>query len=216
LLFRYGLLVIDNPRDRRCEPLGPNAVRTVDTAAHAVRRLTAAILGARRSGVADPDVATEIARLADRLEQVAVEPEECVTGQMAMFDGILDRSPVTGRRNPIAPPLQFDICDDESVLGRCEFGRQYQGPLDHVHGGVAGLVLDVAMAAANAAAGATGVTAEMTLRYLRPTPLHTEVIVRGRNCSAQGRKIRADAVLEVGGEPTVLCDGLFIVKELTS
>jgi acyl-coenzyme A thioesterase PaaI-like protein len=179
-----------------------------------VRRLTAAILEARRGCAADPDVATEIALLADRLEEVAAEPEDCVTGRTGTFDGILDRSPVTGQRNPVAPPLRFDVCDDGSVVSRVEFGQQYQGPLGYVHGGVAGLVLDVAMAAANRAAGTPGVTAEMTLRYLRPTPLHTEVAVRGRRVDIQGRTIRAEGVLEVAGQWTVVCEGVFVAKKL--
>ncbi|MCK8669812.1 PaaI family thioesterase [Rhodococcus sp. NPDC003382] len=190
-----------------CDP------RAVEVAARAVRRLTTAILDARVRGAANPDISKKISALADRLQDVAAEPRECVTGETGSQDGVLARSPVSGSKNPVAVPLHFEQCEDGSSLAHAEFPRQYQGPPGIVHGGVSGLVLDVAMAVANRAAGRAGVTAEMTLRYLRPTPLYTEVTVRGRHVRAEGRKVWSQGTLEVNGEPTVVCDGLFIAKE---
>lgn len=194
---------IDSDRD------GPLAV---DVAAEAVRRLTSAILDARTRRAANPDVSEKIAKLADRLEAIAADPRECVTGEVGSQDGIQKRSPVSGTKNPVAVPLRFEVSDDGSSLARARFSRRYQGPPDVVHGGVAALVLDVAMAVANSAAGREGMTAEMTLRYLRPTPSTAEVTVRGRQLGCEGRKVRSQGVFEVAGEPTVVCDALFITK----
>ncbi|MEE2057227.1 PaaI family thioesterase [Rhodococcus artemisiae] len=193
---------------------GSGTPDAVEVAADAVRRLTAAILESRVRGVATPDVSEKISVLADRLEAVAAHPRECVTGKIGTHEGALQRSPVSGPKNPVAIPLRFEQCDDGSSLAHTEFPRQYQGPPGLVHGGVSGLVLDVAMAVANSAAGRAGVTAEMTLRYLRPTPLYTEVTVRGRHVRVEGRKTWSQGTLEVDGETTVVCDGLFITKEL--
>ncbi|MFZ2173740.1 MAG: PaaI family thioesterase [Rhodococcus sp. (in: high G+C Gram-positive bacteria)] len=192
---------------------GSGVPLAAEVAAQAVRRLTSAILDARSRSVANPDVSEKISALADRLEAVAADPRECVTGEIGTQEGVLERSPVSGPKNPVAVPLRFEHCEDGSSIARTEFPRQYQGPPGIVHGGISGLVLDVAMAVANRTAGRAGMTAEMTLRYLRPTPLHTEVTVRGRHLRVEGRKVWSQGTLEVDGEPTVVCDGLFIMKE---
>lgn len=192
---------------------GPGVSLAVQVAAQSVRRLTSAILDARVHGASNPDVSESISALADRLEAVAVHPSECVTGEVGTQEGILKRSPVSGPKNPVAVPLRFEQCEDGSSLARAEFPRQYQGPPGLVHGGISGLVLDVAMAVANSSAGRAGMTAEMTLRYLRPTPLYTEVAVRGRHMRVEGRKVWSQGTIEVDGEPTVVCDALFIMKE---
>lgn len=192
---------------------GPGVPLAAEVAAQAVRRLTSAILDARARGVSNPDVSEKISALADRLEAVAAHPHECVTGEIGTQVGVLERSPVSGPKNPVAVPLRFERCEDGSSLAHAEFPRQYQGPPGIVHGGISGLVLDVAMAVANRTAGPAGMTAEMTLRYLRPTPLHTEVTVRGRHLRAEGRKVWSQGTFEVDGEPTVVCDALFITKE---
>lgn len=189
---------------------GPLAV---DVAADAVRRLTSAILDARVQKVPNPDVSERIAMLADRLEAVAADPRECVAGEIGSQTGIEKRSPVSGTKNPVSVPIRFEQPEDGSSLARARFPRQYQGPPGMVHGGIPGLVLDVAMAVANRTAGRTGMTAEMTLRYLRPTPVNAEVTVRGRHLRAEGRKVWSQGTFEVDGEPTVVCDALFITKE---
>ncbi len=192
---------------------GPGVSLAAEVAAQAVRRLTSAILDARLHGASNPDISERISALADRLQAVAADPHECVAGEIGTQEGIVERSPVSGPKNPVAVPLRFEQLEGGSTVARAEFPRQYQGPPGIVHGGISGLVLDVAMAVANTAVGRTGMTAEMTLRYLRPTPLHTEVTVRGRHVRVEGRKVWSQGTLEVDGEPTVVCDGLFIMKE---
>jgi acyl-coenzyme A thioesterase PaaI-like protein len=194
---------------------GMNEEKSADLAARAVRRLATAILDARSHGAANPDVAAEISALADRLETVAADPSDCIGGKVGTHDGVLERSPVSGTKNPVAIPLRFEPEDDGGASAHTAFPTQYQGPAGFVHGGVSGLVLDVAMAVANSGAGRPGVTAEMTLRYLRPIPLHREVTIRGRYLRAQGRKTWARGTIEVDGEDAVVCDGLFVTKRLS-
>ncbi len=107
---------------------GSGTPDAVEVAADAVRRLTAAILESRVRGVATPDVSEKISVLADRLEAVAAHPRECVTGRIGTHEGALQRSPVSGPKNPVAIPLRFEQCDDGSSLAHTEFPRQYQGP----------------------------------------------------------------------------------------
>ncbi|MEE2031292.1 PaaI family thioesterase [Rhodococcus chondri] len=189
--------------------------KPADVAARAVRRLTSAILSARAHGAVDPDLAAEISELADLLDAEAVDAVDCISGKVGTHDGALERSPVSGPKNPVAIPLRFELDDDGNASAPAEFPAQYQGPAGFVHGGVSGLILDVAMAVANSGSNRPGMTAEMTLRYLRPVPLHREVTVRGRHLRADGRKMWARGTIEVDGEEAVVCDGLFISKELS-
>lgn len=170
-----------------------------DVAAQAVRRLSEALLTARRRGVAEPDVAAEIAALADRVESLAGEPRDHVGGD-----------PVVGRANPVAPPLEFDTDEDGSSVARIEFALQYQGPPGFLHGGVSGLVLDAAMSRAVRSGGVPATAVETTLRYLRPTPLHTAVVVRGRHVRTDGERVFTEGTIEIDGVPTVACEAVFV------
>jgi acyl-coenzyme A thioesterase PaaI-like protein len=191
-----------------------NSRDAATVAAGAVRRLTAAILNARVRGGAEPDVSETITRLASRLETLASDPRACITGRIGTSEGALTRSPVSGTRNPVAMPLRFQMTQEGISIARCVFPARYQGSPGILHAGVSGLVLDVAMATAIRAVGCPGVTAEMTLRYLRPTPLHREVTIRGRHMRTEGRKVWAQGMIEADGEQTVVCDGLFITKAI--
>jgi acyl-coenzyme A thioesterase PaaI-like protein len=186
-------------------------------AAQAVRRLTSVMLDARRRGIADPEMAEKITELADRLEAVAFEARERVTGRIGSADGALERSPVIGSGNPLAVPLRFERNKDGTSHARAAFPTYYEGgSTGFVHGGVAGLVLDAAMASANSAAQRPGVTAEMTFRYLRPIPVCRDLDIRGLHVRHEGRKSWTRGSIEVDGEPTVVCEGLFVTKAIRS
>src|SRR5687768_7534483 len=45
-----------------------------------------------------------------------------------------DHSPLMGRANPLAPPIELERADD-MVRGRVTFGSAYEGPPGCVHGG---------------------------------------------------------------------------------
>lgn len=181
-------------------------------AAESIRRLTSAVMDARSRRVANPDVSTVIENLADRLEAVARDPADCVGGTEPGLHVPLERSPVSGSMNPVAAPVRFETAADGSRWATVTFGPQYQRPPRFLHGGVTGLVLDVAMAGANSVAGRAGVTAEMTIQYRRPIPVREAVTIRGRHIGSEGRKSWAEGTIEVDGEVAVECDGLFIER----
>ena len=53
-------------------------------------------------------------------------------------------------------------------------------------------------------------TAQLTLRYRKPTPLFTPLTVRAQQVSVDGRKIRAAGTISAHGEVCVEAEGLFI------
>lgn len=100
----------------------------------------------------------------------------------------LDNSPVMGRANPLAPPLVLSAAGG-LVEGRCRFGRAYEGPPGHVHGGYVAAAFDEVLGMVQAMTGNPGMTGTLTVRYRAPTPLHADLRFEGELDRVEGRKI---------------------------
>lgn len=86
---------------------------------------------------------------------------------------------VCGAENPQGLRLAFHVREDRSVAATFACApalRSYEGIL---HGGVISAVLDAAMTHALHASGVTGVTAELTVRFLSPARLGRLAVARG-------------------------------------
>ena len=119
-------------------------------------------------------------------------------------------SPVTGDANPLAPPIMIVTTPEGTARAEFILGHVYEGPPDAVHGGVCAAILDSLLGSAAAAGDRPGMTAQLTLRYLRPTPvlapLVAEAWIRGvdrRTTIVDGR------ILNERGELTVEATGEF-------
>jgi acyl-coenzyme A thioesterase PaaI-like protein len=126
--------------------------------------------------------------------------------------GASDRMPfdlVLGRLNPIAPPITFTWEGGRSI-GRVTFTRPYEGPPGCVHGGMIAAAFDQVLSVANVMAGTAGPTAELTIRYRKPTPLGVEVRFEGWQTRVAGRRIHAAGRLLAGDEVTVEAEGIFV------
>lgn len=118
-------------------------------------------------------------------------------------------NPVIGIRNPMAPPLTIEHGAD-----RCwtefELGAAYEGPPDHVHGGISALILDHLLGEAASAGGSTPLfTGTISLRYLRGTPLgplRSEAWIE----RVEGIKTYARGFISDAEGPTVEAEGVFI------
>ncbi|MFC7493189.1 MULTISPECIES: PaaI family thioesterase [unclassified Nocardioides] len=117
---------------------------------------------------------------------------------------------VVGLRNAVAPPLVVER--DDTGRAWCDFhlGAAYEGPPGLVHGGVSALILDQMLGEAAGAGGKPGMTATLTLRYRRGTPLgdlRAEAWIErseGIKTWARGQVSDAEGV-------TVEAEGLFIL-----
>ncbi|MFF1461847.1 PaaI family thioesterase [Streptomyces sp. NPDC058330] len=186
----------------------------VDAATAAARRLIDALLRAGDHTDTDmADVAKQIDALADQLTERAPGLEERLV-TMWQGTGVTRHDPVTGPENALAPPLELTGQEDGSIQGTVTLGLPYQGPPRCAHGGVSALLLDHTLGVANHWAGLSGMTAELTLRYLRPTPLFEPLTVTGRQISVDGKKIRTVGSITAGGRACVTAEGLFIAKQL--
>ena len=186
----------------------------VDAAVAAARRVVAALLHAGDNTAAEMNhIAERLNDVADYLEEHAPAVEERMVDMWA-GEGVTRHDPVTGPENAIAAPLPLVGKDDGSIEGVATLGMPYQGPPGFVHGGISALLLDHTLGVANHWAGPSGMTAELTLRYRRPTPLFEPLTVTGRQVHVDGRKIRTVGRIEAGGEVCVEAEGLFIAKHL--
>ncbi|MCP3960465.1 MAG: PaaI family thioesterase [bacterium] len=57
------------------------------------------------------------------------------------------------------------------------------------------------------------VTAELGVRFRRPTPMDAPVRLEARTVSSNGSRVEVEATLTTGGEVTAICTGTFVAVE---
>jgi acyl-coenzyme A thioesterase PaaI-like protein len=122
---------------------------------------------------------------------------------------MMDRSPLIGLGNPVAPPLVFEF-DGDMVIGHGRFGMQYEGPPGNVHGGFVAAAFDEVLGAAQSLTGKPGMTGTLTVKYRKPTPLYKDLRFVAKVDRVEGRKIFASATLHHEETLCAEADGIFI------
>lgn len=191
----------------------PRGDSPVDQATEAARRVIDALLRTNRDNANLVRVAEELNNIADHLEEHAGPVQERLV-DMWSGEGVTRHDPVTGPENAFAPPLVLRGYDDGTVRGEVSMTIPYQGPPQCVHGGVSALMLDHVLGVANAWGGKDGMTAQLNVRYHRPTPLFGKLEVSGRQVKTEGRKIWTVGEIKHDGEVCVSVEGLFIDKKV--
>jgi len=169
---------------------------------------------------ADPG---DLSDLAERLEGVAVAAEALppggsfwdhlktdASGEVGEFG---DVSPVGGRANVIASPLEIVVAPDGSVRAEAEFGWAYEGPPGHVHGGIVAAAFDEVLGVTQAMGGWAGMTGTLSVKYHRPTALHRRLVFEAWVDRKQGRRVYASAKLTADGEHLASAEALFITVD---
>jgi acyl-coenzyme A thioesterase PaaI-like protein len=123
--------------------------------------------------------------------------------------GFFDHSPMLGRANPLAPPIELWL-DADRIRGRATFGPGYEGPPGCVHGGYIAAAFDELLGSTQSLSGSPGMTARLTVNYRSPTPLGAELSFEGRLEAVDGRKIFTRGELWAGDVLCAEADGLFI------
>jgi acyl-coenzyme A thioesterase PaaI-like protein len=118
-------------------------------------------------------------------------------------------NPVIGVHNAFAPPLVIER-DEHRCWADFDLGAAYEGPPNHVHGGVSALILDHILGEV-ASLGLTKpqFTGTITCKYLRGTPLgrlRAEAWVD----RVDGIKTYAKGFIADVDGPTVEAEGVFI------
>jgi acyl-coenzyme A thioesterase PaaI-like protein len=137
--------------------------------------------------------------------------EGSLAGGMEIF---MDRSPVVGRSNPLAPPVSLDPDHAAKIVhGSVYFGRAYEGAPGCVHGGYVAATFDEALGLACVFSGVPGMTGEITVRYRKPTPLEVPLRLEARFDRQDGRKIYNSGELYAGDLLVAESSGIFISIE---
>ena len=165
-------------------------------------------------GANDTDVleafAADAAALADKLEQA---PSLRVFGGAAVAgpaDAVLaERSPISGRSNPLAPPLHLEMTEGVTHAWAV-WTDAYEGPPGCLHGGWVAAAFDDLMGLAQMASGRAGFTGTLTVKMLKPTPLHRRIDYEAWLDHAEGRKIWCKSTARHGDELLGEAEILFI------
>jgi acyl-coenzyme A thioesterase PaaI-like protein len=151
----------------------------------------------------------DINAIADRLAARGTRTTMPWPDPESMRRGHRPYNPVLGAANPIAPPMHVRQCDDGSVVGEATMRPIHEGPPGVVHGGWVASLLDQLLGHANAAAGVGGFTAQLTVRYLRPTPYDVPLLLRARTDRIEGRRVMASGEIVADGVVTAEASGVF-------
>ncbi|HXM55611.1 MAG TPA: PaaI family thioesterase [Candidatus Dormibacteraeota bacterium] len=184
---------------------------TEDRLAGAIRELVEQVANGTAAAEALADAASAIELATRRLREAggrrALSYE--IDGERPDRSEYRRHNPVSGERNPLAPPLRYDTVGEGTVEATVTFGVAYQGPPGYVHGAFIAGVFDDALGLANLAGGHPGMTVKLEVRYRRPTPLRTPLRVLARHTSRDGRRIFASAEMLAGDEVTAEAEGVF-------
>jgi len=132
--------------------------------------------------------------------------ESANAGDVGAF---FDQSPLIGLSNALSPPMTLEARAGR-VHGEVCFGFAYEGPPGHVHGGFVAAAFDEVLGFTQSLTGNPGMTASLTVRYRRPTPLHVTLRFEAGVDRVEGRKIYASGSVSVDGTVTAEAEALFI------
>src|SRR5437868_6417410 len=117
---------------------------------------------------------------------------------------------VSGDANPMGLDVQFFREGDEAV-SRAVLGAAFEGAPNRAHGGVVAAVFDDLMGFVLTIHESPAYTAELTVRYKRPTPVGAEIEFRARLIDRKGRRLHIEAEPpDAEGTKIATAEGLFI------
>ena len=137
-------------------------------------------------------------------------PEAANSGDPHAF---FDHSPIAGQANPLAPPILMEI-EADRVVARVNYGAAYEGPPGSVHGGHVAAAFDEVLGMAQSLGGQPGMTGTLTIRYRKPTPLHTDLRIVAWNTATEGRKTFTSGEMYAGDVLTAEAEAIFISVDM--
>jgi uncharacterized protein (TIGR00369 family) len=101
---------------------------------------------------------------------------------------------------------------NRKIVGRFVLGERYQGGGGFAHGGIIATLLDEAMGKVCRFREVRAVTAELTVEYLKPVNVQSEIVVEGRETEQKGRNLFMTGEIRNGvGEVLARGKGRFVV-----
>jgi uncharacterized protein (TIGR00369 family) len=101
---------------------------------------------------------------------------------------------------------------NRKIVGRFVLGERFQGGGGFAHGGIIATLLDEAMGKVCRFREVRAVTAELTVEYLKPINVRSEIVVEGREMEQKGRNLFMTGEIRNGvGEVLARGRGRFVV-----
>jgi acyl-coenzyme A thioesterase PaaI-like protein len=208
-------LTAELPEDARgvylvADPPEEGGRRTKHELAEATRRLVEAVALLDPDDGGFEDLVDDVQALASR---VGAAPSLARYGGAAVSPhpngALTERSGISGRSNPLAPPLRVRL-DGDRTLGAAVYGDAYEGPPGCLHGGFVAAAFDDLLGCAQAASGSTGFTGTLTVRMRKPTPLHTRIDYEAGVTKVSGRRIVCWGRSTAEGVLLAEAEGIFV------
>lgn len=160
------------------------------------------------------NLTAEINALANRMEPMPTLLAQGGLGSARGNQGaLLERSGISGRSNPLAVPVQWIINDDGITRGWATYSAAYEGPIGSLHGGFVAAAFDDLLGSAQTASGIAGYTGTLTVRMIRPTPLHKRIEYEAGVDRVEGRKIFVWGTAECEGVRLAEAEIVFIAPK---
>lgn len=151
----------------------------------------------------------QVADLAAHLYELPAVQREASAHADGADGNLFERSPLTGRSNPLAAPLRLDR-SGERTLGHATYNEAYEGPPGAVHGGVVIAAFDDLLGVAQVSSGLAGMTGTLTVRLVRPSPLNERIDYEAGVERVEGRKIAVWGRSFHGGALLAEATGIFV------
>lgn len=124
---------------------------------------------------------------------------------------ILERHPFLGDSHPVAPPVRLEASENPA-RARVTLDARHEGAPGRVHGGWISALFDQIVAVAGSRAVAQpALTGTLTIRFLAPTPIGTELIVEATATPRGKRTVHASATLRANGAVTAEAEAVLVV-----
>jgi uncharacterized protein (TIGR00369 family) len=118
-----------------------------------------------------------------------------------------------GGANASGMKLEFEANTETGhVTGRFKIGKEFQGSMGMLHGGIIATLLDEAMGKVCKLSDARAVTAELDVKYLKPIQVGQEIVVEAFQVKRQGRQMYHEGeIRDMNGMVLARGSGRFVV-----
>lgn len=157
-------------------------------------------------------------RIEDEVQKIKASPRRVRTvgfqqrGEEKVFDygNMHDFSPLSGLANPLAPPMQLSVLDQQAH-GIINFSSAYEGPPGLVHGGFVAASFDEFFGLVQMLVERDpSMTGTLTIKYRSPCPLYTDLRLRGWLDRREGRKLFLKATLSREDQLVAEAEAIFL------
>lgn len=208
---------MEGAADRRGEGADGSAARAA--AATAVRRLGHALMAHEVDEKLLQRVAEQVDGLAAEAERAGRRHRDVGEFTRRMFEeDIPDGAPVvhfdecfvSGPWNPLGIGIEV-VRDGDAAVAQIVLGTAFEGGPGMAHGGIVAALFDDVLGYLLTLHGVPGFTGELTVRYLRPTPVGVPLTLRGWVVQRSGRRrLHTAAQLHAGDELVASASAVFV------